>query len=138
MFLKVGETPKNTSRLYMMEITMPLGIHLIKFGKSSGKSSKARVLQICSDIFDKYRTTPMIHLKRDRHIEDDKVFEYETTLHNFFKNYRYTFGKKWDGHTECYVIPLEDALQAYEAVIEGNKPDFTYELIEHEEDKVPF
>ena len=143
-FLKVGKKDQSKQRLYIMQITMPLdedftGLTVIKIGKTSGVSAKARMLDICSDIYDKFRRTPMIHIARDRQVPSDKVFEYEATLHNFFQNYKYNFKSKWSGHTECFVIPLEDAKMAFEAVIDGQVPDYLYELPEaSEEGTVPF
>jgi len=132
-FLKVGSDEKKKRRLYIMEILMPIGddasgLTVIKIGVASGNSSKERMLQICGSIFDAHRRTPMIAIKRDREVPGDKVFKYEAILHAFFKNYKYNFKNKWSGSTECFVIPLDDAKQAFEAVIEDQVPDFTYVL----------
>ena len=137
MFLKVGSTPKKQRRLYLMKITLPTGMEVIKVGVSSGVSSKERLLQICSGIYDKYRSTPMIKLLRDREVDADSVFKYETILHQYFADYRYKTKKVFDGVTEMFVIPPDDAIQAYMAVIEGQVPDNKYVYREPEEDKLP-
>jgi len=115
-------------------------MHVVKIGKASGSSSKERMLQINGSIFDKFRTTAMISIKRDREVPEDMVFKYETVLHRFFCDYQYNSKHKFDGVSECFAIPLEDAVQAYEAVIEGSEPDFTYELVtvEDNEYELPF
>ena len=125
-FLKVGVTPDKKQRLYIMEIELPNGMKVTKIGKASGPSAKERMLQICGSIYDKFRTTPAIKIKRDREVPADKVFEYETCLHQFFKDYQYKSKKKWDGITECFVVPIDDVVAAYEAVIEGLIPEHTY------------
>lgn len=127
-FLKVGEKVKPKQRLYIMEIVLPSGMPVVKIGKASGPSSKERMLQICSSIYDMFRTTPSMKIKRDREVPEDKVFKYETILHRFFKDYRYETKHKWSGNTECFVVPIADVVQAYEAVIAGNEPDFVYAL----------
>lgn len=137
--LKVGAPPPSKKqRLYLMEITLPSGMVVMKCGKSSGPSSKERMLQICSSIYDKFRRTPMIKIQRDREVPADKVFEYETTVHRFFCNYQYDSKTKWDGITECFVVPLDDMVATYEAVLDGQVPDFIYELPEIIEDRLPF
>jgi len=126
-FLTVGAgVPKKKQRLYLMEITLPSGMVVIKCGKASGSSSKERMLQICSSIYDKFRRTPMIKIQRDREVNADLVFKYETIMHRFFSDYRYESKHKFDGISECFVVPLDDMVQAYEAVMEGLEPDGVY------------
>ena len=128
-FMKVGAAPvAKKQRLYIMSIELPSGMCVVKIGKASGESSKERMLQINGSIFDKFRCTAKISIKRDREVPADKVFEYERILHDFFSNYRYDSPHKFDGVTECFVLPSdsEDAVTAYELVITGEVPDFTY------------
>lgn len=140
MFLKVGGPgPKQVQRLYLLEITLPSGLVICKIGKASGPSSVTRMMQIVESIYNKFRKTPMIYIKRDREVPDDMVFKYESELHRFFKNYKYETTHKWSGCTEAFCIPLEDAIMAYEAVIEGNVPEHTYVLPKPTlEDELPF
>jgi len=122
-----------------MNIVLPSGLTVVKIGKSSGHSSKERMQQINGSIFDKFRTTAMISIKRDREVPSDLVFKYETTLHHFFADYQYNTPHKFSGSTETFVIPLEDAVMAYEAVISGEVPDFKYVLPAMvPDDNVPF
>lgn len=145
-FLSVGVAPKvvpKKQRLYIMRIVLKSGLTVIKIGKASGKSSKDRMLQICASIYDVQRTTPAITIKKDAEVSADDVFKFETILHQFFSDYRYEGNeRKWDGKTEMFVIPLEDAIQAYEAVIDGLVPDCKYVLppcaIDSGEDELPF
>ena len=140
-FLKVGgEPPKKKQRLYIMEIVLPSGMTVIKCGKASGPSSKERMLQICSSIYDKHRRTPMIKIQRDREVDADLVFKYETIIHKFFSDYQFSSKAKWDGVTECFVVPLDDMIAAYEAVIDGLEPEHIYSLPVPELDKygIPF
>lgn len=128
-FIKVGAAPvPKKQRLYLLDIELPSGMRVTKIGKASGHSSKERMLQINSSIFDKFRCTAKISIKRDREVDADLVFKYENTLHRFFCDYKYNTPHKWDGCTEAFVIPIEDAVTAYELVIEGHEPDFTYTL----------
>ena len=123
-----------------MEITLPSGMIVNKCGVASGQSSKERMLQICASIYDDQRTTPMIKIKRDREVDAENVFKFENTMHKFFSNYRYSSKAKWDGITECFCVPIEDMVQAYELVIEGVVPDFQYQMpsTKEAEDSLPF
>jgi hypothetical protein len=126
-FLKVGsEVVLKKQRLYVMEITLPSGMTVVKVGKASGLSAKERMLQICGSIYDKTRRTPMIKIHRDREVPAEYVFTFETTLHRFFKLRQYKSKLVWDGVSECFVLPLDDVIQAFDLVIEGVVPDFVY------------
>ena len=140
-FLKVGGKPTvKKQRLYLLEIELPSGMQVVKIGKASGSSSKERMLQINGSIFDKFRCTAKISIKRDREVPADQVFEFETLLHRFFVACKYESKTKWDGVTECFCIPIDDAVQAYEAVIDGNVPEHVYALpgFEEESDGLQF
>ena len=140
-FLKVGVEPKQKKqRLYILDIELPSGMKVTKIGKASGNSSKERMLQINGSIFDKLRCTAKISIKRDREVDADMVFRFENTLHRFFANYKYNSKEKWDGVTECFCVPVEDVIQAYELVIEGVEPDFVYQMpdTKEDEDTLPF
>lgn len=137
-FLKVGKAVQQKQRLYLLEITMPSGLVVCKIGKASGPSSVARMMQIVESIYNTFRKTPMIYKKRDAEVDADKVFQFESCLHRFFKNYRYETKHKWSGCTEAFVIPLADATMAFDAVIGGQTPDHVYEMPKIEEDKLPF
>jgi hypothetical protein len=109
-----------------MEFIMPDGDVVYKIGKASGRSSVDRMMQIIRDFYFKYKVTPRVKIWRDREVCADKVFEFETMLHKFFVKYRYMPIIPFTGCTELFDVPLEDIIQAYEAVIEGEKPDFVY------------
>lgn len=139
MFLKVGgPAPQQKQRLYLMEITLPSGMVVCKVGKASGPSSTSRMMQLVESIYNKFRRTPMVYIKRDKEITDGKVFELETRLHQFFSEYRYESKQKFDGVTECFVVPLSDAVIAFDLVTDGEVPDFKYKLPSKDEDALPF
>ena len=129
-FLKVGKEPVKKQRLYLMEITLPSGMVVVKIGKASGENSTSRMMQIVESVYQKFRKTPMIYIKRDREVPADMVFKWEAQLHRFFSDYQYNTNHRFSGSTECFSIPLADAVMAYEAVIDGMVPDFTYVLPE--------
>ena len=127
-FLTVGKEHKEQMRLYLMEITLPSGLVVCKFGKSSGTSSKQRMLQICGDVYEAYsvRRTPSIKIIRDR--KCDNPFELEKVFREFFMDYQYVTKATWCGSTECYVIPVSDAKATYDLVMESQVPTHTYVL----------
>ena len=132
-FLTVGKKVEAKRRLYLFNIEMPSGMKCVKIGVASHESSLDRMMTVNRSIFQKYRCTAKIGIARDREVPADKCFKYETILHHFFKDYQYTPPVKFDGSTELFAIPIEDAKQALEAVIEGEEPDFTYVLPNKEE-----
>jgi len=134
-FLKVGEAPPcKKRRLYLSIWKHPNGEVTCKIGVASGSASVDRMLQQQRDYFMKYRSTCMVRIKRDREIPSDSVFKFETTFKNFFKFYQNTMFT-FDGHSEHFTIDEEAAIQAYDAIIKGNEPGFTYYK---EEDIIPF
>jgi hypothetical protein len=57
-------------------------------------------------------------------------------LHRYFKEYRHETEYPFGGHSEMFDIPLDDAVEAYERVLNGEDLDKeTYEPKgEHEAD----
>jgi len=111
-------TKKQVDRLYLLLIRLESGLHIVKFGKSSGKDSVDRMMQIMRDYFMKYRRTFICHIKRDRAIDND-VFKYEAELHEFFRDYRFEPKITFDGSSECFVIPYEAAVDVYDYLLEN-------------------
>lgn len=139
-FLVVGDAPIAKRRLYLFDITLITGMKVVKIGVASHGSSLDRMLQVNRAYYQKYRSTFMCNIKRDREVPADVVFKYETLLHRFFNNYQYTPKVAFDGSTELFAIPLDDAVMAFEAVINGEVPDFTYQMpsTKEAEDSLPF
>lgn len=139
MFFKkdVGLVEKQVYRLYILEITFESGMKVVKIGKSSGCNSVDRMFKIQRDYFNKYRTTFLCKIKRDRECED--VFTKETELHRFFKEFQYKPKMPFDGSTELFVIPVESAIEAYEWILDGNSLDeYVYELPKEGVDELTF
>jgi len=111
---------QNIKRLYLFEITFESGMKVVKIGKASGRSSVDRMMQIQRDFFNKCRTTFLCRIRRDRPIDKDLVFKYEAEMHKFFREYQYKAPVEFDGHTECFAIPIEDAIKVYEYLEAGN------------------
>lgn len=128
-------------RVYLLDITFASGMKCIKIGKSSGKSSLDRMLQIQRDYYNKYRVTFICNIKRDRPVDD--AFKVETALHKFFQDYKYTPKIAFDGSTELFVISIEAAVEAYEYILENgvdSLKDYEYdpEVYREEVDELPF
>lgn len=136
---KYKPAPK-LDRLYILSIRFESDMEVIKIGKSSGKSSLDRMLQIQRDYFKKYRCTFICRIVRDRECED--VYKKESMLHRFFQDYRYYPKVPFDGSTELFCISLDAAKEAYEAALDGENLDlFVYDPLVYEEDqkdKLPF
>ena len=129
------------NRLYIFSIRFESGMEVVKIGKSSGKSSLDRMLQIQRDYFNKYRCTFICRIVRDRECED--VFKYETELHRFFEEYKYKPKIPFDGSTELFCIPIEAAKEAYMFLLDnglGSLDNYEYdpEVYKEEVDELPF
>jgi len=132
-------TTATLDRLYIFSIRFESGMEVVKIGKSSGKSSLDRMLQIQRDYFNKYRCTFICRIVRDR--ECDDVFSKESMLHRFFKEYQYKPHTAFDGSTELFVIGLDEAKMAYKAVLDGeNLDEYEYdpEIFKAEVDNLLF
>lgn len=127
-FLKVGSVPNSKRRLYLFDITLKSGLKVVKIGVASHSSSVDRMFQVNRDYYIKTRESFKCSIKRDREVPSDQCFSMEATLHKFFRHYQYNSPVKFDGCTELFCIPLDAAVQAFEAVIDGLIPDHTYEL----------
>ena len=112
------------NRVYIMKILKfqedGSRLTLYKIGKSSGKSSVDRMLQLMRSHFMQYRYSPFITIKRDRACEN--AFEIESTLHRQFKENRFFYDKPVEGKNEHFYIDREDVLlKAYDELIPAKK-----------------
>ena len=89
--------------------------YIYKIGKSSGKNSVDRMMQLIRSHFMNYRYTPIFEIKRDRPCEN--AFAIETQLHNEFKNYSYYHDKKVDGAGEWFYIREDVLLRRYDELL---------------------
>jgi hypothetical protein len=134
-------TEPKQDRVYLLDITFASGMKCIKIGKSSGKSSLDRMLQIQRDYYNKYRVTFICNIKRDRPVDD--AFKVESELHKFFQDYKYTPKVPFDGSTELFCIPIEAATEVYEYILENgvdSLKEYKYdpEVYREEIDELPF
>lgn len=137
-FFKVNEGLVENQRLYLLDITFESGMKVVKIGKSSGRQSLDRMLQIQRDYYNKYRCTFICRIKRDREVLEG-AFQKEAELHRFFKKFQYKPKVAFDGSTELFAIPIESAIEAYEWVLDGNSLDeYVYTLPEVELDDLQF
>ena len=142
-FDKGNPTIMDTSkgRLYLFHITFESGMQVVKIGKASGKDSVDRMMQIQRAYFKKNRCTFLCRIKRDRPVED--VFAYETALHHFFADYRYTAKTPFDGSTELFVVHPDAATDVYEYLLEHGVDslegmEFDPDAYVEEVDQLPF
>lgn len=138
---RVYSSEPKQDRVYLLDITFASGMKCIKIGKSSGKSSLDRMLQIQRDYYNKYRVTFICNIKRDRPVDD--AFKVETALHKFFQDYKYTPKIAFDGSTELFCIYPEAAVEALEHILEngvGSLLGYEYnpEVYREEVDELPF
>ena len=129
-------------RLYIFHITFENGMQVVKIGKASGDHSVDRMLQIQRDYFKTNRVTFLCRIKRDR-VVPENVFKYETELHHFFKDYKYTAKSSFDGSNELFVVHPQAAVDVYDYLMEnglGSLDGIEYnpDAYVEEVDDVPF
>lgn len=88
--------------------------HLVKIGVTS-RTIEYRVSEILLSIFKAYREFPYCKPKRFR--KTSNVYLKESRLHEHFADSRYSFSKKFSGHTEFFDVPLEEVVEAYEDIL---------------------
>lgn len=139
---KIHTKKPDQERLYIFHIKFDSGMEVVKIGKSSGDNSVDRMLQIQRDYFMRNRCTFICKIKRDR-VVPENVFQYETVLHHFFKDYQYTPKSSFDGSSELFAIPLDAAVDVYEYLLENGLDsldgmEFDPSNYYEEEDQLPF
>ncbi len=88
---------------------------IFKIGKSSGKNSVDRMMQLIRSFFMKYRHTPEFVLKRDR--ECGSAFKIESALHKEFSQYKYYHSKPIDGKDEWFYMREDVLLKRYDQLL---------------------
>lgn len=101
--------------LYLVEFELE-GKTLIKIGVTTRKIED-RMTEILTSIFKKYREFPYCRPKRFR--QTDNVYEKESILHEYFKEYNYVPSKKFSGSTEFFEMELDYAVKVYEDLLDG-------------------
>ncbi len=117
--MKLTVSKKNVSEdtgiVYLLEIVIE-DKTLVKIGITTRKIED-RVVEILTSCFHAYRRFPSCYPKK--YTKTENIFSKEAMLHKYFEDRRYTFQKKFQGHTEFFDIPLDEAVDAYERVLKG-------------------
>ena len=101
----------NISRVYIFRIVLDDGTVLHKIGKSSGTSSKVRLLSVLDSFFNAYRYIPRSSIRRDKRTLCP--FALEGHMHKMLEEYSYKFDKKFSGSTEFFSDLDEEVLLEY-------------------------
>lgn len=117
-FFKVNrDISKDSSGILYILILEIEGETVYKIGVTKRKIED-RVCEILTDHYRKFRYFCKCTPKRFRKVDD--VYNKETLMHRFFKDYRFTSSKVFDGSTELfYNIELDVLLEMYDRCLEG-------------------
>ena len=110
------ESEENVERLYVLEMVVDDKV-VYKVGKSSGHSSKQRMLQIIGSYFDAYRDTPVVKIVKDKVCTD--VFKKETKCHQELAEYKFRAEKVFSGCQELFDVDKEVVLEVYKRILES-------------------
>jgi len=97
---------------------------LVKIGVTLDDKVENRVTSILISIWKRYRIFPRTYVKRYKKF--DRPYEIETTLHRYFKNYKYETVHRFSGSTEIFDIELDIVVKAYEILLKGESLDEIY------------
>ena len=115
-WFNVKKGDENTERLYVLEMIVDDKI-VYKVGKSSGHSSKHRMLQIIGSYFDAYRVTPVVKIVKDKVCTD--VFKKETKCHQELAEYKFRAERVFSGCQELFDVDKEVVLEVYKRILES-------------------
>ena len=105
------------NRLYLIEFRDDTGYY-IKCGKSSGVSSEERLFYIIMSYIKLGHFCPYAKILRDVEVTD--VFLRETMFHKMFKDRRHYPEHSVSGYTEMFAIDKEEALEAFDRVLDAS------------------
>lgn len=116
MKFKVGKVAEErTEIVYLLEIHMEDKV-LVKIGITS-RSVGERAAEILLSAFGPYREFFYCRPKRYRKTTD--MLGKEAMLHKYFEDRRYKTKFAFGGSTEIFDIPLDEAVEVYERVLDG-------------------
>jgi len=120
---KKGSVEKYKNLVYILKVQLATGQVLYKIGVSKEKRHMDRMMEVLKDFFIKYRYVPFTSMKRFRVFPD--AYEVERILHQRYKEYKYTFDKKFCGCTEFFTIGNEEDLLEFYEQLHCNKEHHT-------------
>lgn len=100
--------------LYLLEFSIE-GKKLVKIGLTTRPKVEDRICEILTAMWKKYRIFPECYPKRFKTTEN--VYEKEQKLHQQFREQRFEMLHKFPGSTEFFDVPLEQVVEAYDAII---------------------
>lgn len=110
-FQRKDKVEEDVGRVYIFRIVLDDGTILHKVGKSSGTSSKVRLLSVLDSFFNAYRYIPRSSIRRDK--KTLCPFALEGHMHDMLQEYGHKFDKKFSGHTEFFSGLDEEVLLEY-------------------------
>ena len=120
---KKSSVDKDANLVYILKVQLATGQVLYKIGVSKEKRHMDRMMEVLKDFFIKYRYVPFTSMKRFRVFPD--AYEVERIMHQQYKEYRYTFDKKFCGSTEFFTIENESELLEFYEKLHCNKENHT-------------
>lgn len=117
----LGKVPSRSSLgiVYVLELDLEDKL-LVKVGYTTRAKVEERVCEILTSVWKKYRIFPKCYVKRYKSVDSPKSME--KTMHNALEGSRYTTQYKFSGSTEIFDIPLEEVVELYDRIINGEEP----------------
>lgn len=122
MKLKVTKAENSGSGILYILVMDIDGEVVYKVGVTQRDKIEERVCEILTSFFKSYRYFPWTRPKRFKKTDD--VYEKETKMHKYLKEYQYKPEKRFGGSTELFTgIALDTLVDLYEKIIVGDEPE---------------
>lgn len=115
-FFSVGTKVKKAKsdgygRVYVHKFELEDGPVLWKVGMCESNRTLDRLMEVLRSFFITYRYIPKTRLRKDKKTLVPKLLEKH--MHEVLADYKYSFDKKFDGHTEFFIDLDETVLLDY-------------------------
>jgi hypothetical protein len=114
MFFKKGKVVKEDNpygRIYVLKFILDDKTTVWKVGMTHSARSIDRMFEILRSFFTTYRYVPKCTLRKDKKVLIPNLVEKH--LHELLAEWKYTFDKPFDGHTEFFKDLDEEVLLEY-------------------------
>lgn len=113
--VSVKDLGEDQGIVYLLQIDLDEK-SVVKIGITQRKIEE-RVVEILTSVFKFYRYFPRCYPKR--FTKTSEIFKKEAILHRYFADRQYIPQHAFGGSTELFDITLDEAVAAYERVLEG-------------------
>ena len=102
--------------VYLLHFTLVDGVNIVKIGITT-RDIYDRVVEILLSFYHQYRYFPQC--KPIKFSQNDNYFKIESSLHRYFKPFKWNSEHSFDGSNEMFMIDPDVAKTAYQDIMNG-------------------